>query len=296
MAEKPNRNHKDSVFTDLFQNHPENFLSLYNAIHDTNLKMDEVTMEPKRLEQSIYHTMHNDVSMLINGRWIVLIEHQSTINENMPVRLLNYVSRIYEKLIPNDDKYRKNIFYLPEPEFYVFYNGTDPYPDEKVLRLSDSYVSHSHEKMLELEVTVYNIHNPKADRCLNILNKCATLKGYCDCIDTIRRVYKKGNRETYDAAINECLEKGYLGEYLIQAAKEKRNMLFGEYDYETDIRVQRQESFEAGERAGVVIGEKKKADEDAVALLKEGDSIEKVARCIGISLEHVKELAEQIKT
>ncbi len=39
----------------------------------------------------------------------------------------------------------------------------------------------------------------------------------------------------------------------------------------------------------------KKADEAAVALLKEGDSIEKVARCIGISLEHVKELAEQIK-
>ena len=141
--------------------------------------------------------------------------------------------------------------------------------------------------MLELEVTVYNIHNPKADRCLNILNKCATLKGYCDCIDTIRRVYKKGNRETYDAAINECLEKGYLGEYLIQAAKEKRNMLFGEYDYETDIRVQRQESFEAGE--------KKKADEAAVAFLKEGLPVDLIAKCINIPLEHVKKLAAQLE-
>ena len=122
---------------------------------------------------------------------------------------------------------------------------------------------------------------------MNILNKCATLKGYCDCIDTIRRVYKKGNRETYDAAINECLEKGYLGEYLIQATKEKRNMLFGEYDYETDIRVQRQESFEAGE--------KKKADEDAVAFLKEGLPVDLIAKCINIPLEHVKKLAEQLE-
>ena len=141
--------------------------------------------------------------------------------------------------------------------------------------------------MLELEVTVFNINNPKADRCLNILNKCATLKGYCDCIDTIRRIYKKGNRKTYDAAINECLRQGYLGEYLVQAAKGKRNMLFGEYDYETDIRVQRQESFEAGE--------KQKADEAAIACLKDNVPIEKVAEWMKLPIEHVKELAEQIK-
>ena len=127
------------------------------------------------------------------------------------------------------------------------------------------------------------------------MNKCATLKGYCDCIDTIRRIYKKGNRKTYDAAINECLKQGYLGEYLVQAAKGKKNMLFGEYDYETDIRVQRQESFEAGEKAGVALGEKQKADEAAIAFLKEGLSIEMISRCINIPLEHVKELAAQLE-
>lgn len=41
-------------------------------------------------------------------------------------------------------------------------------------------------------------------------------------------------------------------------------------------------------------GANKKADEDAIALLKDGDSIEKVARCINIPLEHVKELAAQL--
>lgn len=291
MEEKENQQYKDSVFTDLFQNNPENFLSLYNAIHDTNLKLKDVNLEPKRLDQSLYHTMYNDVSMLINGRWIVLIEHQSTINENMPVRLLNYVSRIYEKLIPDVNRYRKNMFYLPEPEFYVFYNGTTPYPDEKILRLSDAYISHSHASMLELEVTVFNIHKPTAERSLNILNKCDILKQYCLCIDTIRRMYDRNNPRTYDAAIDECRKRGYLGEYLVQATKGKYNMLFGEYDYETDLRVQKQESFEEGEQ----IGAAKKAEEDALAFIKLNKlSLEDISSAIGIPIERVKELAQKV--
>lgn len=70
----PNQKYKDSIFTDLFQNHPENFLSLYNAIHNTDLKLNEVQIQPERLEQAVYHTTHNDVSVMINGRWIILME------------------------------------------------------------------------------------------------------------------------------------------------------------------------------------------------------------------------------
>lgn len=125
---------------------------------------------------------------------------------------------------------------------------------------------------------------------MNILNNCDTLKQYCDCIDTIRKIYKVEVPETYDKAIAECINKGYLGDYLIQAAKGKRNMLFCEYDYETDIRVQRQESFEAGEKSGA----KQKADEVAISLLKEGLSLEQIARCIKIPIEHVKELSDQL--
>ena len=46
---------------------------------------------------------------------------------------------------------------------------------------------------------------------------------------------------------------------------------------------------------GLLNGKKQKAEEDAVNLLKEGDSIEKVSRCIGLPLEKVRELAEGIK-
>ena len=45
---------------------------------------------------------------------------------------------------------------------------------------------------------------------------------------------------------------------------------------------------------GAAIGEQKKAIESAMNLLNEGDSPEKVARCIGLPLEEVKKLAAEI--
>ena len=41
-------------------------------------------------------------------------------------------------------------------------------------------------------------------------------------------------------------------------------------------------------------GKREQALEDAKNLLKEGDSVEKVARCIGLPLEKVQELAKEI--
>ena len=46
---------------------------------------------------------------------------------------------------------------------------------------------------------------------------------------------------------------------------------------------------------GMEKGESKKAEESAVNLLKEGISGDVIARCIGLPLEKVKELAESIK-
>lgn len=132
--EKQNRTYKDSLFVDLFAKCPEakeNFLSLYNALHGTSLTLSETKIEPIMLEQTVYTGRYNDVSMLLNGRIIVLAEQQSTVNENMPFRFLEYVARLYEKLIPLEKRYEHRLVKLPEPEFYVFYNGEQDYQAEK---------------------------------------------------------------------------------------------------------------------------------------------------------------------
>ena len=134
--------------------------------------------------------------------------------------------------------------------------------------------------VLDLQVTVFNITRPTAQTSLNILNKCAILKQYCECIDIIRKTCINGRPETYDAAIAECLKKGLLSTYMEQYTKARFNMLLEEYDYETDIRVQREESFEAGE--------KKAKLEDAVITVREFNaSPEDVASKFNVPLEEL---------
>ena len=80
-----NRKYKDSVFVDLFsedEKAKENFLSLYNALHGTHLPLSS-PVENIRLDNVMYMNIINDVSCLVDGKIIVLSEHQSTINENM---------------------------------------------------------------------------------------------------------------------------------------------------------------------------------------------------------------------
>ena len=58
----------------------------------------------------------------------------------------------------------------------------------------------------------------------------------------------RGEEEPYKKAIKECIEKGILADYLMRKGSEVVNMLLDEYDYETDIEVQREEAREQGER------------------------------------------------
>ena len=105
-----NRKYKDSVFTDLFgsdRDGKKNFLELYNALSGSNYRLEDVQLERKVIEQSLYKTFNNDVSWEINGKLIVLVEHQSTVNGNMPFRCLEYVTRIYEEIVPVNKRCRK---------------------------------------------------------------------------------------------------------------------------------------------------------------------------------------------
>ena len=71
-------------------------------------------------------------------------------------------------------------------------------------------------------------------------------------------------------------------------------MILTEYDYDTDIAVQREEAFEEGMNQGIAKGAKEKAIETVKNLLNENLSLEQVARCTGLSLEEVKQLSNEI--
>lgn len=139
---KENKNYKDSVFTDLFYSDRDakvNLLSLYNALYGTSYT-DSNLIRKVRLEDVIFKNFKNDIAFTVNDRRIILGEHQSTINYNMPLRNLMYIGREMEKAIPAEDRYKRNLIKIPTPDFITLYIGKEEYPLEQTLRLSDAFI------------------------------------------------------------------------------------------------------------------------------------------------------------
>ena len=275
------RTYKDSVFTDLFgsdRDGKKNFLELYNALSGNNFKLEEVTLRRKIIDQTLYKTFNNDVSWEINGKLIVLVEHQSTVNENMPFRCLEYVTRIYEGIVPVKVRYQEKVFKIPNPDFYVVYVGKKQMPLEQELRLSDAFFEKDDSK-LELVVKVKNCSDYMN---LPVLNNCDILKEYCRFIEIVEQNYSRHfPRRSLRHAIEVAKEEGILTDYLDRKAREVTNMLCAKYDYKTDIAVKQEEARE------------EKALEDATNALKLGLSDEQIIDITGLSLEKLAELKKQ---
>ena len=284
-----NRKYKDSVFVDLFsedEKAKENFLSLYNALHGTNLQLS-CPVENIKLDNVMYMNIINDVSCLVDNKIIVLAEHQSTINENMPLRFLQYIARLYEKLQKPTDRYLRTLSKIPTPEFYVFYNGIEDYPQTITLKLSDAFITKPEHIPLELTVQVLNINNDKGGE---ILKTCKTLDEYSLFVEEVRIQTRLDTENGFTNAVKICIEKGILKEYLERIAREVINMLIAEYDYDTDIAVQREEAGKIAFAQGISQGSRQKALETAKNLLQFGLSVENIAKATGLSQKEVEKL------
>jgi len=279
---KKNRKIMDSVFKDLFgedRDCKKNFISLYNALSGSDYKVEETKMERKEIPQTVVSTLDNDVSWELNDRLIVLIEHQSTLNRNMPFRCLEYVTRLYEKIIESRSRYGSKLLKLPTPDFYVVYAGDRNAPQKKILKLSDSFYLSENPK-LELTVTVLNCSNPEN---LPMQKDCDIIKQYRQFVQIVRQKYDPLNPvDSIRDAINSAKRKGILTDYLTRKEPEVTNMLCAEYDYDTDIAVKQEEAAE------------ERAIQDATNFLKENIPVETIARCVCLPLELVKELKNKL--
>ena len=94
---KRKRKYKDSIFRSIFNNRAC-LLELYNAIKGTNFK-DESIIEINTLEDVLFTSIKSDISFKVNKKTVVLIEHQSTIDKKIALRILSYITRIYEKMV-----------------------------------------------------------------------------------------------------------------------------------------------------------------------------------------------------
>ena len=301
-----NRKYKDTVFRMLFNNKKE-ALGLYNNLFDTDYT-DESLIDIVTLEDVLFIPRKNDVAFTMNGRFVVLVEHQSTINENMPLRFLIYIARLYEKIIDADNIYRRKLIKIPAPEFVVLYNGRDDLKqDGKVvteleLNLSDTFKDDGDVQPelfkdnkgahLELKVKVIDIRYSSHNK---LVTKKDTLEQYSRFIQIIEDCRKSEENldEAMKTAVNMAIENNILTEFLKKNGSEVHNMLTLEYDEETARRVEREEAMEEGREEGRREGEQARR-QLIISCLRKFKSCEVVADILDISVEEVQKIKDNM--
>jgi len=270
-----NREYKSTFFSVLLSE-PDRLREVYNAIANTDYGED-VPIEINTLKDVFYKGLENDISFTIGGKFVVLIEHQSTINKNMPLRCLLYIADVYKKIVDMKAIFRVNQIKIPAPEFIVLYNGKEPFPEDETLRLSDAYMAEDESmKMfgnLDLTVRVLNIN---LQYNTELLHKSETLKGYSSIVDRVRQNQLIGvtEKESIDEAIKWGIENGILSEFLKDHRSEIESMLYTEFNLDTALEVRAEEVREETDaKWQTVVADKDAVIADKDAVIADKDAV-----------------------
>ena len=273
-SENANREYKDRLFNFIFgrEENREWTLSLYNEINGSD-HTDASLIEFNTLGDVVYMGMKNDTSFILSNRMSVY-EHQSSYNPNMPVRMLEYVGKLYSGYITKNkvNKYGSTQIMLPVPKLVVFYNGTTDKDDEVILKLSDAFnENHRVESDIEVRVRMLNVnygHNAK------LMEGCKPLMEYSWFVDRIREYQKENSlEESVKKAIENMPESFRIKSFLAVHMEEIKGMLDTEYN-EAEVH----EAFKAeGHAEGLAEGraERDELRNEIERLRKENEELKK---------------------
>lgn len=278
-----NAQYRDSVFRSFF-NDQTRLLSLCNAVLDTNYtNPDELNINT--LEGIFFDKQKNDISCSIDNHFLVLIEHQTSVNNNMPFRCLSYVAELLNKLIKNKRKlYHKGLIKFPRPKFFVLYDGDKDEPLQRKMRLSDAFDGDSDS--LELIVTTFNINYGLPQP---LFKHCHYLSDYSTLVGKVKEGIQLGlsRRDAISRAVHFCLDNGIMGNYLIEHSEEVFNMLALEWNMNDAL----QARFEEGRDEGINVG----IESVALNMIRRGKSPDDIHADTNLSLERIKELAKNVE-
>ena len=260
---KINKKFKDTVFRMLFGKDRSELLKLYNAVNDSDYTNAD-DLEINTLEDAIYVSMRNDVSFVFCDN-LNMYEHQSSLNPNLPLRNLFYVSDLLQEITAEMNIYGSKRLDIPTPRFVMFYNGEDDPGDVCEYRLSEMFIKKEERPQLELVVNIVNINDGQDNK---VMNNCKTLQEYSRFVAMIRTNRRTmGIEEAVKKAVDDCISQGVLREFLLKNKARVIKMSIYEYDEKKQRLFDREEGREEGRKEGLAEGRTEGMDMLA-ALLK----------------------------
>ena len=216
------RQYQDSVFRMYFNNEArlrELAGALHGKMYSPRERLEIVTLDGTFLTQ-----VKNDISFFLAGHYLVFLEHQSTPNDNMPLRCLYYVCEQLRKDITAKDLYAKKRIRLPAPEFHVFYTGEANAPEEYEMKLSDAYADADDIVNLELKVKFHNV--VYAERKA-LLHRCRALCDYARFVYLVKAYLHRGGarEDAIRETIRYCIEHDIMKDFLLEHEREVVDMV-----------------------------------------------------------------------
>ena len=264
---------KDSVFTNLFQD-KKYLLQLYKTLHPEDTQVSEDALSDITIHNIMTNDVYNDVGFMVGEKLLILTEAQTTWTENIAVRILIYLMVTYQDYIKKTKQnvYRSKKIRLPRPELYVIYTG-DRKERTEYISLADEFFE-GQKTFLDAKIKVL-YGSGQGDI---ISQYVAFTKVY----DEQRKLHGR-TRKAVTETIRICKDKNVLKEYLEEREKEVENIMLAMYDEKEILR-----EYIESERYDT-------EKEMAVQLLKEGLSVEQIARCSSaLSVDEVRMLQEEL--
>ncbi len=287
---------KDSLFRNIFKE-KEYLVELYYDISGNKLTPQDIRI--LELENYVMSTLRNDIAFIKNDdSMIVLIEHQSTTNYNMDVRLFLYYGRILENYI--NKKYKNGLhtsskIQIPKAEFYVLFNG------KAYMEQSDRYKTNISLGGIKIEFNTKIININFDDLDIEIKESKDALSSYAylikayyyyreELINSRSGKYSEDalSKMAFEKALDACREQGLF--LSIYNREEFKIMSSRVLTLEESMNI----NYEIGLSEGVHIGEKRGKQEEqriiAEKMLTNNIDIDTIVSCTGLSEDEIKKL------
>ena len=232
LDDKVNRNSKDSVFCDLFED-PQYLVQLYSALHPEDSAADIRDITIVTLENLMLRRQYNDLGFIVGNRLMVLVEAQSSWSENILWRFLLYLGDTYHRYIINNNlnQYGGKKLLLPKPELYVIYHNDRGDKPDSISLSKDIYNTEDPEEIF-VDLKAKIIYNSRQG---DILDQYIT---FCRVFDEQIRLHGQ-TREAVMETIRICRDRDVLRDYL--AKEEVADIMVTIFDKERAMQLEMQD-------------------------------------------------------
>ena len=251
-------------------------LQLYKALHPEDDSVTEDDIKDVTIKHILVDANYNDLGFSVDGRFVVLVESQSTWTLNIIIRALMYLIQTYHDFFKRTKQnlYGTKKVNMPKPELYVIFTGAKPKNPPNIISLSKDFFD---GEKIAVDVEVRVLYQEDEN---NIIGQYII---FCKVYNE-QRMKCGQTKEAIIETIRVCKDRNILKEYLENKEQEVVDIMMTLFDDEQVLEAYAEDI------------KNSEARKTAEKLIRKGKmSLEEIAECVpALSLEDLRKLEMEV--